>query len=589
MRLLKRILGKRAAKKAPPAPRKRAARTQARVKPQRKARSLAKPQRRAAAKKRARAAPKRKALRAPARAARKAPRIPARRPARAAAPRASKGAKRPARKDASQKRKERLAFIQPAPAAPADPEAVALRRKRAAYPPVEWTQGDRIRMIVSVLKDLVRKGALSDWRVNLFHVRSAQLYLGKGLKAEDQISSIREDISVTAYRRFGDGSLGEAQSPVTAQEEDEVRAQLLQLAAVCEHTKREAYALPEPEEGLRFPDAADPRVLEAFLQGDGMRVPLAILAQAKAIVDRLADVSPSSCEIVASASGVRVLNSNGVDASWHQTALYMELALTCALGEEAQESWWRTTVASPEQLDLRGVLEQQAQAARDAAHATPNPGFSGDVLLSGQSLLDFFVPEDGQNAVVVHAFARLKRMGLSRLELGVPIGQFKGEPFTLSSDPTLPFGLLSAPVDEEGTPLRPVDIVRTGVFANRLATQRYAQLMRIPATGTMRNVHVSDGATREEHLRGHNYFEIVRFSWFNPDPLSGDFSAEVRLGYHWLRGRKIPFKGGHFTGNVFDCLLNARFSREAMQSGRYYGPRALLFKDATVTKREEEE
>ena len=175
--------------------------------------------------------------------------------------------------------------------------------------------------------------------------------------------------------------------------------------------------------------------------------------------------------------------------------------------------------------------------------------------------------------------------GLSQLEHGKPLGDFLGEPFTITSNPHLPLGTLTVPVDEEGTPLHPIELIRTGVFVNHIATTRYAQHMDLPTTGMVSNIHISDGATREEHLRGHNYVEIVSFSWFNPDPFSGDFSAEVRLGYKWERGKRTPFKGGHFTGNVFKNILHARFSKEVMQEAHYYGPRAVLFKEAVVTKR----
>jgi predicted Zn-dependent protease len=150
----------------------------------------------------------------------------------------------------------------------------------------------------------------------------------------------------------------------------------------------------------------------------------------------------------------------------------------------------------------------------------------------------------------------------------------------------LPLGLGTAPVDEEGTPLRLVELIRNGLFANYLATARYAQILGVPTTGGLSNVQVAAGATREQHLRGNNYLEIVSFSWFNPNSFSGDFSAEIRLGYRWINGRRTPVRGGTFTGNLFKNILNVRFSKEVMQSGQYYGPRALLFKNGAITPME---
>jgi len=177
-------------------------------------------------------------------------------------------------------------------------------------------------------------------------------------------------------------------------------------------------------------------------------------------------------------------------------------------------------------------------------------------------------------------------MGISCLKINHSIGHTVGEPITIASNPHLPLGLLSAPVDEEGTPLRPVELIRNGVFVQHLASERYAQYLQVPVTGSLGNIQISPGATREQHLRGYNYMEIISFSWFSPNPFSGDFSAEIRLAYHWVNGKKTPVRGGTFTGNMFKNILSARFSKETTQKGSYYGPRTVLFKGATVVKSE---
>jgi PmbA protein len=462
------------------------------------------------------------------------------------------------------------------------PQEPQQEERKITYPVVEWAGGERVRMLIPVCRDLARKGAISDWRVNVLHERSANVYLGGKLDIEDQLDALREDIHVTVYVRFPDKTIGEATVPIITDDPAQAREQLLQAAAVCAHARKPSYPLPSPQE-VEFPQGHDPRMLLAFTEGNGMRVPLAIAEQMRSTLAPMKGIRVCSAEALTSAAALRVVTSTGIDVSFHKTRVYMEVTLAVSDGKDEREFHWYTIVVSPEQLDVRAALEQQASIARDAVRAQPNPGFSGDVLLAGQSLLDFFVPGDQANPLLLHASARIACMGLSQLKLGAPIGQFIGEPFTISSNPRLPLGLLTAPLDEEGVPLRPVEIIRTGVFASHIARPRYAAQLGVPVTGEMSNVHIADGATREEHLRGQNYVEIVAFSWFNPDPFSGDFSAEVRLAYHWVHGRKTPLRGGTFTGNVFKGLLNARFSREAMQSGRYYGPRALLFKGATIT------
>jgi predicted Zn-dependent protease len=77
-------------------------------------------------------------------------------------------------------------------------------------------------------------------------------------------------------------------------------------------------------------------------------------------------------------------------------------------------------------------------------------------------------------------------------------------------------------------------------------------------------------------------YEIVAFSSFNPDPVTGDFVSEVKLGYrHDARG-VTPIKGGSLSGNLFDALADVRFSRETYTDGTYHGPAALRCAQLTL-------
>lgn len=450
--------------------------------------------------------------------------------------------------------------------------------EKHAYPKAEGTDNKRVRDAMMICRELERYGRISDWRINFACIRESNLYVGEDFLIEDKLEGTREELIVTIHTRYDDATMGEAQVPLITADKSIMRERLKQAIPICVHTKRHAYDLPEPVKDLTFPESAD----QALLQ-KGSPAARNIYERIKAVLEPQ-DVKTNCFEVLTNASAIRVINSKGVDVSWHNTRCYAEVTMTANHDGEEQEFQWHSQAVSPAQLRLSG-LEDHANIARDAVRAQANPGFEGDTILSGRALLDFFVPMEMHNPLVLHAHAKMKIMGISRMELGESIGKFEGDLFTLSSDPRLRHGLLSAPVDENGTPLERIDIIRTGVAASYITTPKYSKQLNVPCTGQMSNVKVSSGATREEHLRGHKYFEIVKFSWFNPDPFSGDFSAEIRLGYLWENGTRIPVRGGTFTGNYFNSLLHARFSKEVTQSGRYYGPRTVLLKDARITGR----
>jgi predicted Zn-dependent protease len=469
-------------------------------------------------------------------------------------------------------------------------EPQPVEKKIVKYPVLSGGDNDRVKMLLPILRELIKKGAISDWLINFSHVRSSNIYIQRNFEIEDELSSVREDLILTIYERFDDGMMGEARIPIITLDPAEAKTQILDAKAISANARKPQFDLPEPREGIELPRGHDERLLAMIFEGNGAQATRTIHTRIRATMQPIQDVKLSCAEVLASASTVRVISSTGVDISFHKTNIYLEAVLTCRSGKPGEkgverEFGFNRITVSPEQLDIQGVFLQQTQIARDATAAEPNPGFTGDVLLSGNSVTEFFAPHHDLNPLVLHTSAKLHHMGLSSFRIGQPIGQFtSGEPITITTNPSLPLGLYTMPVDEEGTPLQPAELVRNGLFASYIATARYAQYLGVPVTGNISNIQVNPGATREEHLRGNGYIEIVAFSWFNPNPLSGDFAAEIRLAYKWVNGRKTPIRGGTFTGNVFTNILAARFSKEIMQSGAYYGPRAVLFKNAVVNK-----
>ena len=102
-----------------------------------------------------------------------------------------------------------------------------------------------------------------------------------------------------------------------------------------------------------------------------------------------------------------------------------------------------------------------------------------------------------------------------------------------------------------------------GIFKNYLADKQYADYLNVPPTGAFGSVDISGGTSSLDKMYNSYktlpYIEIVAFSSFVPNNISGDFSAEIRLGYIVVKDKqgnaiKTPFKGGLFTGNVFKLI-----------------------------------
>jgi len=148
----------------------------------------------------------------------------------------------------------------------------------------------------------------------------------------------------------------------------------------------------------------------------------------------------------------------------------------------------------------------------------------------------------------------------------------------------LPFGSRSDRFNEEGLPSQRVPIVENGVLSRFWATNRYAQYLHVPATADFGNMEITPGSVAFEGLLQDvgPLYHIVGFSSMSPDPITGDFVGEIRLGYEVHKGKTRPIRGGSISGNLFGALAAARLSQETVFLGNYLGPRAMRFAQITV-------
>jgi PmbA protein len=191
------------------------------------------------------------------------------------------------------------------------------------------------------------------------------------------------------------------------------------------------------------------------------------------------------------------------------------------------------------------------------------------------------------NAGVLHTLASgaAKYARMSSWEIGEPVfpGAVEGDSLTVFANRQLPYGTRSDRFDDEGQAARRVTLIRDNVLQTFIANQRYADYLKIAPTGAFGVVELPPGKTPTEELLREPYVEIVAFSWFIPDEITGEFSSEIRLGYIHEGGKRTPLKGGSLMGNLLQALANVRWSRETGFYGDYKGPSTARFANLTVS------
>ena len=418
---------------------------------------------------------------------------------------------------------------------------------------------------------------VADWKLRQRVDRETQLYLvGERREALRTIDGDRYDVTVYVDQ---DGKRGASSATLLPEHHEEWADRVRAAVFRAKLQSNPPFDLPGR---ARYRAVA---LVDATIRDHPDERANEVAERLRRHVRRERGVRLSSAEVFLTYARTRFANSRGAAGAYDETAADVEFVVLAGdgvRGTEALEQYGRRRVAD---LALEESVADAARAARDAITATPPRALkAGAVVFNGEPLRDGTLSDFWQ-PFRFHLSAEAAYRKLSRFAPGRSItsGRLAGEPLLLAADPTLRYGVASAPFDRDGVPLHRVPLVDGGRLARYWATKEYADYLGVEPTGALTNIDVRPGRTSARDLLSDGpVLEVVSFSWFNPDFVTGDFACEIRLGYE-RRGRTVrPVRGGAVQGNLFAAFARAHFAREVGWMGTYHGPRSIRFDRLTV-------
>jgi len=281
------------------------------------------------------------------------------------------------------------------------------------------------------------------------------------------------------------------------------------------------------------------------------------------------DVTPSFGSIRATLTEASLANSTGNHAAFAHTTVEFEVAVKAFGGPEGPppgEYWVNDSSRRLEPNRLPGLVEQWCRFARDVRRAQPTPTGDLPVILPAGTL-----------AGILPVVVGFRFTGGARLR---EIAPRPGDPVATSSvtihdDGLVPWGVASAPVDDEGAPQRRRTLVSRGVASELLYDTLHAGAFGTSTTGNaVRNgllfrdwkrfvhapvgtattivVEPGTGGSDEELIEaaGEGVW-VQQLGWAIPDPISTAFGGELRIGYRIRQGKLAePIRGGTVGGVV---------------------------------------
>ena len=233
------------------------------------------------------------------------------------------------------------------------------------------------------------------------------------------------------------------------------------------------------------------------------------------------------------------------------------------------------TGAAYDREQLTRDLTEMLTCGRDRLVTVPTPALQkADVVFSTDpalQLYEYFM--DRTNTSMVFR-------GMSDWKVGDAVAP---ENMTVKAVRTLPNSSRNAAYDPEGAPIRDLALVENGKVVSYWGGRQFSQYLGMDSSFSASNFTVSGGTESAETLRSGDFLEVVEFSDFNVDSITGDIAGEIRLGYLHQGGKVIPVSGGSVSGSVPELISGFRFSAESRQYNNFLIPAVTRIQGVTVT------
>jgi predicted Zn-dependent protease len=286
--------------------------------------------------------------------------------------------------------------------------------------------------------------------------------------------------------------------------------------------------------------------------------------------DGIKDAVPSFGSVRATLTETSLANSAGLRTAYEHTTIGLEVAVKAFGGPEGAppgEYWVNQVTRSIDPVHAGDPVASWCQFAQDARRAKPPP--TGDMPV--------VLPPDTLSGILPNVIGFRWSGGARLREIApTPGSVLAAADLSIFDDGGFPWGPNTAPVDDEGTRVGRRPLIHAGAVAELMYDTLHAGAFDVRATGnalrglsfgrrdwmrftgapatgptTMVVEPGSGGSDAEIAEAAGDGIWVQQLGWASPDPISGSFGGEIRIGYRIRNGKLAePVRGGVVGGSV---------------------------------------
>lgn len=406
------------------------------------------------------------------------------------------------------------------------------------------------------------------WELREEDTKAWEFYFIRHELDQNRISQVRT-CSVTLYRSLEGGALGSASGEIGPTASDS------ELQKALEDIYYQAFLVKNPSYQLNDRPVSAPPLKDVD-----------VTAIAKDFITAMGRVRETETEFINSYEiFVKEItrhyrNSNGVEYTVRYPSSMIEVIVNARRAEHEIELYRLFRSGTCDADKLCRDVEKALRYAKDRLVTAPTPALNRfDVLLStgvAGAVYRWYFAEKTMTDMIYPK--------MSDWMPGKAVAEdMTGDRVTLKAVSTLKNSSCDYPIDKEGAVIQDCTLIREGVVERLWGSRQFSQYLGVEGSALSPNFVVEGGTGTEAELRQGDYLEVVEFSGFEIDPVSGDIAGEIRLAYLHQNGTVKIVTGGSVSGKMSDTLPTMRFSKETEQYDTCVIPRVTLLKNLKIT------
>ncbi len=422
-------------------------------------------------------------------------------------------------------------------------------------------------MVDRLKKELISRN-IYGWEITDTATEGWEYYFIRHDLDQNRYRAVR-DISVKVYVQTAEDMIGSASASLPpTMTQDEIPAEIDKLIYQASLVKNRIYDLTPPRKAEPVETGKPDLALEAekFIR--------AFASQKEDEVSKL-----NSYEIFAQYTTKRLLTSTGIDLTQSYPSSLLDVVVNAKEGGHEVELYRLYPSGQCDESYMDKEIGGLLRFAKDRLHTSPTPALKDvPVLFTTDAALDiyrYFLA----NLSTAYVYRKM-----SPFEIGKAICEdIGGDTLAIEALRTLPNSSANFAYDEEGAPVTDRVLMESSVPKAYWGGRMYSRYLGLDDTFQITNWRVRGGKKDEKQLRSTPYLEVVEFSDFQVDEMTGDIFGEIRLAYYFDGEKTAILSGGSVSGSMLDNLGSIEMSREERQYNNALIPSATKLYHVNIT------